>query len=81
MGADSAFLELHFETYICMAQLTVSIDYARFHLLTYLYVHQAYTYDWLLSLAGESEIISKAGLSFFNVIYFFSRYDLSSLLR
>ncbi|KZP02205.1 hypothetical protein FIBSPDRAFT_970289 [Athelia psychrophila] len=36
-------------------------------------IHQLYTYDWLLCISEEYEILSKAGLSKSNMVYFMSR--------
>ncbi|KZP15856.1 hypothetical protein FIBSPDRAFT_1047913 [Athelia psychrophila] len=36
-------------------------------------IYQLYTYDWLLSVSEEYEILSKAGLSKSNMVYFLSR--------
>lgn len=36
---------------------------------------QAYTYDWVLSIADEDEMVEKRGLTLATTIYFLSRYD------
>ncbi|KZP29386.1 hypothetical protein FIBSPDRAFT_1038803 [Athelia psychrophila] len=59
--------------YIFVAQFVVST----FTLLTDNHplkgLNQWYTWDWLLSISEEYEVVSKAGLSFSTTIYFVSR--------
>ena len=68
-----------FERYILLATFVVSASVAHSS-LPYNYCHQAYVYDWLLSVPEEVAIIEKRGLSWQFTIYLLSRYAASKCI-